>query len=161
MANLTSQKTKALEHGWWYISAEGVIHSSFRKRQELLSTITLQIIFPRRMTALFPLMPLMLYTGIVKVAMAMLPFAHWNCFFFWSFSLVVVFEVPPTTWPYSEIPSSLEVDTEDIVNALSGFPYRSSPEVLNLWAQCLLNTMCGHVTPATQDCLQVWLSELT
>ena len=161
MANLTSQRLRHwnMDHDT-YLRKELLIPLSGRDKSCCLPS-SLQIIFPRRMTALLPLMPLMLYTGIVKVAMAMLPFAHWNCFFFWSFSLVVVFEVPPTTWPYSEIPSSLEVDTQDIVNALSGFPYRSSPEVLNLWAQCLLNTMCGHVTPATQDCLQVWLSELT
>ena len=52
------------------------------------------------------------------------------------------------------------MDTQDVVNALSGFPQLSSPVGLGLRAQHLLDVVCGPATPATQDCTHALIIQI-
>ena len=121
-------------------------HSSLRKKQELPSTISIEN-SSWRMTALLPVMLLVLYTGIMKAAMAM----HLVSLLF----LMIKFgsslsTIPNMTFQWNSLSSYIQ----DAVNVLSGFPHGPSPVSLGLLAQHLLDAICEHVDPATQDCSQ-------
>ena len=72
---------------------------------------------------------------------------------------------PPAGPPFlsTDVPSTLTVDSQDVLSALRGFPKGTSPGGSGLHAQHFHDAICGSTAPAASDCLRaltVWINYL-